>query len=153
LRNPWRFSWDRETGTLWLGDVGQSALEEVDLITKGGNYGWNVMEGSQCLSGGTCDRSGLILPVTDYATDPPNCSVTGGFVYRGQAIAALRGAYVYSDYCGGAIWGLRHDGSRVTEQATLAGGSFPVSSFAQGLDGELYVLQYGSSGGIYKLVP
>jgi glucose/arabinose dehydrogenase len=151
MRNPWRFSFDSQTGQLWAGDVGASALEEIDLVTKGGNYGWSIMEGTRCTSG-NCDRTGLTLPVTEYARSGGNCSVTGGFVYRGQSISALRGAYVYSDFCTGHIWGLRHDGSSVTEEATLIPGAFQVSSFAQGNDGEIYVLGYANAGGIYKLV-
>ena len=153
LRNPWRFSFDTATGNLWAGDVGQNAREEIDLITKGGNYGWNIMEGSQCLGGGNCDRSGLILPVIDYPTSGGNCAVTGGFVYHGSAIPALRGAYVYGDYCSGRIWALRWDGTRMTENAQLASTGFGVSSLAQGPDGEIYVLQYGDNGGVYRLAP
>jgi glucose/arabinose dehydrogenase len=152
FRNPWRFSFDSQTGQLWAGDVGASAMEEVDLVTKGENYGWNVMEGSRCLSGNSCDRTGLTLPAFEYARAGGNCSITGGFVYRGRAIGALRGAYVYSDYCSGQIWGFRHDGSQATDEATLIQGAFPISSFAQGNDGELYVLGYANSGGIYKIV-
>jgi glucose/arabinose dehydrogenase len=153
LRNPWRFSFDILTGDLWVGDVGQSGREEIDLITKGGNYGWNVMEGTGCLGGGGCKKEGLLLPVIDYENGGGNCSVTGGFVYRGNAVPELRGAYVYSDYCSGKIWVLRYDGSGVTEQAQLADANFNVSSFGQGSDGEVYVLEYASDGGIYRLAP
>jgi glucose/arabinose dehydrogenase len=151
LRNPWRFSFDRATGQMWAGDVGQNAREEVDLITKGGNYGWKIMEGTQCLSGSTCDRTGLTLPVIDYATAGGRCSVTGGFVYRGSAIASLRGAYVYGDYCSGEVWALRYDGTRVTEQALIADLGGQLSSFAQDSTGELYALQYAANGGVFKL--
>jgi glucose/arabinose dehydrogenase len=154
LRNPWRFSFDAATGDLWVGDVGQNTREEVDLVVKGGNYGWNVMEGSGCLDGGNnCDQDGLLLPVIDYANGGGNCAVTGGFVYRGAAIPALQGAYLYSDYCGGEIWALRYDGSQVTDQARIADSGFRVSSFAQGNDLEVYVLEIAQAGGIYKLVP
>jgi glucose/arabinose dehydrogenase len=154
LRNPWRFSFDSETGDLWAGDVGQNTLEEIDVITKGGNYGWVVMEGNQCTGGGdSCDRSGKIPPVVDYPTGGGNCAVTGGFVYQGSAIEALRGAYVYGDYCSGRIWALRWDGTRMTENAQLASTGFGVSSFAQGPDGEIYVLQYGDNGGVFRLAP
>ncbi len=92
LRNPWRFSFDTATGDLWVGDVGQDTREEVDVVTKGGNYGWSIMEGSQCLGGGSnCDRTGLTLPVYDYANAGQNCAITGGFVYRGKAIAGAAG--------------------------------------------------------------
>ena len=153
LRNPWRFSWDSETGALWLADVGQDAREEIDVIVKGGNYGWSIVEGSQCLSGTSCDRTGLILPVFDYANAGNDCSITGGFIYRGQAIAALRGAYVYADFCSGRVWALRYDGSRLTEQGLLLDSDLQISSFAQDAQGEIYVLAYGPQGGIYKLVP
>ncbi len=152
LRNPWRFSFDTATGDLWVGDVGQDTREEVDVVTKGGDYGWSIMEGSQCLGGGTsCDRTGLTPPVYDYANAGQNCAITGGFVYRGQAIAALQDTYVFSDYCSGVIWGFRRDGAK---QRQIADAPFMVSSFAQGNDGEVYVLQYNAKGGgIYKLVP
>ncbi|MGE0058162.1 MAG: sorbosone dehydrogenase family protein [Dehalococcoidia bacterium] len=154
LRNPWRFSFDTATGQMWAGDVGQNAREEVDLITKGGNYGWKIMEGSQCRGGGTnCDRAGLTLPVIDYATANGRCSVTGGYVYRGSAIPALRGAYVYGDYCSGEIWALRYDGSKVTEQGLIADLGTQLSSFAQDTNGEIYALGYGSNGQIFKLAP
>jgi len=153
LRNPWRFSFDAATGDLWAGDVGQNTREEVDLILRGGNYGWPIMEGLDCLDGGSgCDRAGLLLPVVDYANSGGECSVTGGYVYHGS-IAALQGAYVYADYCSGRIWALRHDGSAVSVQAQIAQVDFNVSSFAQGNDLEVYVLEHSGSGGIYKLLP
>jgi glucose/arabinose dehydrogenase len=152
LRNPWRFSFDPPTGALWLADVGQSAREEIDLITKGGNYGWNVMEGDQCLSGSSCNRTGLIPPVFDYATGQ-DCSITGGFVYRGRTTTALQGAYVYGDYCSGRVWALRYDGSRVTEQAEMVNSDVMISSFALDPAGEIYILQHAAQGGLYKLVP
>ncbi|HEX5369731.1 MAG TPA: PQQ-dependent sugar dehydrogenase, partial [Dehalococcoidia bacterium] len=152
LRNPWRFSFDKTTGDLWVGDVGQDTREEVDVVTKGGNYGWSIMEGSQCLGGGSsCDKTGLALPVYDYANAGQNCSITGGFVYRGRAIAALQGAYVFADYCSGVIGGFRREGG---SERQIADAPFSVSSFAQGNDGELYVLQYSpNGGGIYRLAP
>jgi glucose/arabinose dehydrogenase len=154
LRNPWRFSFDLANGDLWLGDVGQGSREEVDLITKGGNYGWSIMEGSQCLGGGTCSRDGLLPPVTDYSSTADDCSITGGFVYRGSKAGGLRGAYVYGDYCTGKIWALRAQGSVQSENRQIADADFNVSSFAQGRDGEIYVLQHSESGGgIYQLVP
>ncbi len=154
LRNPWRFSFDPTTGDLWAGDVGQSTREEIDLIVRGGNYGWNVMEGFGCVGGGSnCDKDGFLLPVADYENGGGNCSVTGGFIYRGSAIPGLQGAYVYSDYCSGKIWALRLDGSKVTQQKQIGRADFNVSSFAQGNDLELYVLDHSESGGIYKIVP
>jgi glucose/arabinose dehydrogenase len=155
LRNPWRFSFDPQTGDLWASDAGQNAREEIDLITKGSNYGWAIMEGSQCLGGGNdCNQNGLTLPVFDYGDEDGNCAVIGGFVYRGQAIAGLRGAYVYADYCSGKLWALRRQGNAASEQGQIAEAEFLISSFAQGNDGEIYGLEHAASGGgIYKLVP
>jgi glucose/arabinose dehydrogenase len=155
LRNPWRFSFDLQTGDMWAADVGQNSREEIDVITKGGNYGWAIMEGTQCLGGGNgCNQNGLIPPLFDYAAAGGNCAVTGGFVYRGQAIAGLRGAYVYADYCSGLLWALRRQGNTAGEQAQIAEADFLISSFAQGNDGEIYALEHASSGGsIHKLVP
>ncbi len=150
FRNPWRFSFDSATLALWAGDVGQNAREEVDLVTKGGNYGWVIMEGSQCLTGNSCDRTGLTLPVVDYATANGRCSVTGGYVYRGSAIPALVGAYVYGDYCSGEVWAVRFDGTRATQQGLIADLGGALSSFAVDQQGEVYALNYGS-GTIFKL--
>jgi glucose/arabinose dehydrogenase len=153
LRNPWRFSFDPATGRLWLADVGQNAWEEVDVIVRGGNYGWNRMEGAHCYAPQVtdCDRSGLVLPVAEYPRAGGDCSVTGGFVYRGEEIAALRGAYVYGDYCSGRVWALRYDGARVTEQGQLAAGNIRISSFAVDGRGNLYALAHGPGGGIFRL--
>ena len=146
LRNPWRFSFDRETGDLWTGDVGQNALEEVDVVRPGGNYGWSVMEGSLCFRSASCDANAFEAPVTEYGREM-GCSITGGYVYRGQRLSDLRGVYLYADYCSGRIWGLRYDGERVTEQAQLARASFQIPSFGEDEAGEVYVL--GFDGGIY----
>jgi glucose/arabinose dehydrogenase len=154
LRNPWRFSFDTATGDLWLGDVGQNTREEIDLIVRGGNYGWSIMEGFDCLDGeGSCNRYGLLPPVIDYDNGRGDCSVTGGFVYRGSAMPSLQGAYIYSDYCSGKIWSLRYDGSSVTEHEQIGLTGFNVSTFAQGSDGEIYVLEHAEAGGIYRVVP
>ncbi len=154
FRNPWRFSFDRDTGQLWVGDVGQNTREEIDLVQRGGNYGWNIMEGFDCRGGGSsCDKTGLLPPVFDYATGSGGtCAVTGGFVYRGSAIPDLRGAYVFSDYCSGEIYALRADKGILTEQETIAETDLNVSSLAQDNTGELYALDL-AHGGIYKLVP
>ena len=133
LRNPWRFSFDRLTGDLWAGDVGQNAYEEIDLIRPGLNYGWNIMEGAHCYrsSGQGCDQSGLELPVIEYAQSEGGCSVTGGYVYRGARVAALQGAYVYGDFCSGKVWALRYDGSRVTEHRELVDTTLPIAAFGE----------------------
>lgn len=150
LRNPWRFSFDRATGDLWAADVGQSAWEEVDLIRKGGNYGWNVMEGNHCYRPSIgCRTEGLESPLAEY-DHGEGCSVTGGYVYRGKAIPELQGAYVYSDFCSGRVWALRSDGGKVTEQAVVAETKLSVSSFGEDADGELYVLAFDGVG-VYRV--
>ncbi|MGZ4885701.1 MAG: PQQ-dependent sugar dehydrogenase, partial [Halobacteriota archaeon] len=104
LRNPWRFSFDPTTGLLWVGDVGQDRIEEVDIVKSGGNYGWNIMEGSSCYSPPSgCNQTGLSLPIWEY-NHSIGYSVTGGFVYRGAALPELVGSYVYGDYGSGRIW-------------------------------------------------
>jgi glucose/arabinose dehydrogenase len=150
LRNPWRFSFDTATGTLWLADVGQNAWEEVDVVSRGANYGWNTMEATHCYNAASCATAGLTLPVFEYGHDL-GCSVTGGFVDRGAA-PDLRGVYLFGDYCSGRIWGLRYEGGRVVASAQIATAGFSIGSFAQDRAGEVYVLQYGSAGGIYKVI-
>jgi glucose/arabinose dehydrogenase len=158
LRNPWRFSFDRANGDLYIGDVGQGQYEEIDVspAAKGGgkgvNYGWNIMEGAHCLNGAQCSPAGLALPAFEY-THSEGCSVTGGYVYRGQAIPALQGLYFFSDFCQGTIRSLRYAGGTanvVTEWPTLKPGG-NVSSFGEDASGELYVLDSG--GTVFKVVP
>ena len=151
LRNPWRFSFDRQTGDLWLADVGQQEWEEVDVIRKGRNYGWNTMEGAHCFSPSTgCDQTGMELPVAEYGHSK-GCSITGGYLFRGLGTPSLLGAYVYGDFCSGKIWGLRYDGASVTELRLLVDSVLNISSFGEDQAGNLYVL--GHSQGIYRLVP
>ena len=150
LRNPWRFSFDRETGELWTGDVGQNEWEEIDIIERGGNYGWNILEGNHCFRPrDNCDREGAIPPVWEYSLDGTPCSVIGGYVYRGDAIPWLRGAYVYGDFCSGKVYGLRYENGQVTEHKELADTGLRIMSFAEDSDGELYLLS--QSEGIYRL--
>ena len=149
LRNPWRFSFDTVTGALWLADVGQDANEEIDLITRGGNYGWNVMEARHCYNASTCDMTGLNLPIAEYPHSL-GCSVTGGFVHHGVA-PELRGVYFYGDYCSGRIWGIRFQGGQDVALAQVATAPFAIGSFAQDRAGEVYVLQYALPGAIYKI--
>ena len=150
LRNPWRFSFDRETGELWLGDVGQHLWEEIDIIEKGGNYGWNVMEGEHCFRPKTgCDTAGLEPPVFEYGSEE-GCSVIGGYVYRGNRLPFLWGAYVYADYCSGSIWALRQEDGSVTDQRLIASLDRQITSFGQDREGNIYVLTQNS--GIYELV-
>ncbi len=152
LRNPWRFSFDRQTGDLYIADVGQNTWEEVDFqpadSTGGQNYGWNVMEGLACYQAKTCDKDGKVLPVVVYGHDQ-GCSVTGGYVYRGQAIPDLAGAYLYSDYCSGVIWGLQRDGAGAWKSTELLQSGANVSSFGEDAQGELYVLDL--QGQVYRL--
>ena len=162
LRNPWRYSFDPATGVLWCGDVGQNQWEEVDNIARGGNYGWNVMEGFHCRPPTTgCDQAGLALPVFEYSHDgsnglPGGCSITGGFVYRGSAIPSLVGTYVFADYCtgSGSLFALAPGAATGTVLQT--GGPFePVTSFGVDEQGELYVLTdstFGGAGRVLKLV-
>ena len=155
LRNPWRFSFDRQTGHLWAGDVGQNAREEVDLIEKGGNYGWNIMEGTACFRPRTgCSREGLTLPVVDYPRASGHCSVIGGYVYRGRSVPALFGQYLYADFCSGAVWALDAEAAARGDDphvVTLREEGPPISSFAEDLDGELYLLSF--DGRIYRMAP
>jgi glucose/arabinose dehydrogenase len=145
LRNPWRFSVDRETGQLYVGDVGQNAVEEIDLVVRGGNYGWRHFEGSQPYRpAGGIDRDTLDFPIAEYAHDDGRCSVTGGYVYRGQAVPALAGIYLYGDYCTGEIFGLADDG-----QQMLLSTGMRISSFGEDEAGEVYVVDHG--GAIHRI--
>ena len=146
LRNPWRFSFDGKTGDLWVGDVGQNAREEVNIVSPGVNYGWNVMEGTSCFRSPSCRGDNLQAPVAEYGHSL-GCSITGGYVYRGQRVRELEGVYLYADFCSGRIWGLRHDGAAVTAQGELAKAPFEISSFGEDAEGEVYVV--GFDGGIY----
>ena len=149
LRNPWRFAFDRQTGEMWAGDVGQNRYEEIDIIKPGRNYGWNVMEGRHCFGAGNCDQTGLEQPVMEYGRED-GCSVTGGYVYRGARLPSMFGAYVYGDFCSGKIWALRHDGDNITEQLQIVDSSLSISAFGEDQGGELYVLSFDRK--IYRLV-
>lgn len=142
LRNPWRFSFDRETGDLYIGDVGQDAWEEIDrqlADSPGGeNYGWNIMEATDCLRAEECDRSGLMLPIAEYPQGAGDCTVIGGHVYRGTDVPALAGTYLFGDFCSGRIWGLASEGG--SEPRLLAETGLSLSSFGEDEEGELYVL-------------
>ncbi|MCY4437936.1 MAG: PQQ-dependent sugar dehydrogenase [Chloroflexi bacterium] len=146
LRNPWRMAFDPATGVLWAGDVGRSDFEEINHIEAGGNYGWNRLEGSHCNSPATgCDPAGTILPVAEYGHHL-GCSVSGGVVYRGEAIQALVGHYLFSDFCRGQLWALPPNGGAVVEIADI---QRPVSSFGTDADGEVYVLTFW--GTVFRL--
>jgi glucose/arabinose dehydrogenase len=155
LRNPWRFSFDRATGELWIADVGQDTREEINRVTleqlKGANFGWNLMEGTLEFVGSEPDDH--VPPVYEYDTrGPEGCSVTGGYVYRGEAIPELTGAYLYADVCNGTIRGLLVDADgAVVEQAELGIDGGSVVSFAEDADGELYV--FDLDGRILRIDP
>ncbi|HEY5614792.1 MAG TPA: PQQ-dependent sugar dehydrogenase [Bacteroidota bacterium] len=153
LRNPWKFSFDSMTGTLWLGDVGQGAREEIDTVVNGGNYGWSLMEGFLCtpeVNPGCLDTAGLLRPVWDY-TRSSGESITGGYVYRGSATPSLYGKYVYGDFISGRIWALTYDGvSPTSNQLLVQHSSNSISSFAEDQQQELLVVSH-ANGRIYRL--
>jgi glucose/sorbosone dehydrogenase len=154
LRNPWRFSFAGGAGDLFIADVGQDMYEEIDFqpaaSTGGQNYGWNIMEGLHCYNTATCNSTGLTLPVSEYDHSQGDCSVTGGFVYRGTQFRVLQGIYVYGDYCSGRIWGLRPTPG-AWQSAVLYGAGFQISSFGEDEAGEIYVADY-TDGAITHLI-
>jgi glucose/arabinose dehydrogenase len=149
LRNPWRFSFDPAANRAFVGDVGQNAWEEIDIMERGRNYGWRIMEGAHCYSPPSgCPTAGLKLPVAEYShTD--GCAVTGGYVYRGTRIPSLVGKYVYGDYCSGRIWTLSGGGPWTA--SLLLATSLRISSFGTDDAGELYVVDH--DGNLFKLIP
>jgi glucose/arabinose dehydrogenase len=154
LRNPWRFSFDRETGDLWIGDVGQSNWEEIDRTPRASpgleNYGWDVYEGTHGFEDKEPNPAGhLVMPLYEYSHDD-GCSVTGGFVYRGQAIAAARGRYFFGDYCSGSVWSLAARGNSV-DNVVLEGKVPALSSFGEDTEGEIYAASL--NGEVFELVP
>ena len=160
LRNPWRFSFDRATGDLWIGDVGQDAYEEIDRVAaeqkgypNGGlNFGWPIMEGLHCFeSESGCNRQGLEIPVAEHDHNGGNCSITGGYLYRGAAIPALDGVYFYGDYCSGSIWALVGASDRIEPPVSVFSTSLYISSFGEDENAELYVADLGR-GNVYQLV-
>ncbi len=157
LRNPWRISFDRQTGDMFIGDVGQDQWEEVDFQPAGApggtNYGWNKLEGTHCYPpGATCDPAGFTPPVAEYSHTGNGCSITGGYVYRGAAQPALTGAYFFGDYCTGKLWALSRDarGGWVTTPLITANG-VAVSTFGEDEAGEVYVADL-NAGGLYAIV-
>lgn len=152
IRNPWKFSFDFETDRLFCGDVGQNLWEEIDVIEKGKNYGWNKMEGFYCY--GTCDTTGkgFTRPIFNYSHSI-GASITGGYVYRGSLLPGLYGKYIYADYSFGTVWALTYDGINPVINTQLQDTNFAISSFGVDENNELYVLKYSSSTGrIYKFV-
>jgi glucose/arabinose dehydrogenase len=153
IRNVWRIAFDRETGDLWAGDVGQNTWEEVDVIVKGGNYGWNLREGMHRyqdeLAEGSGPRADLIEPIWEYHHDVGK-SITGGNVYRGRSLPELRGAYVYADWVSGQIWGLWYDraSKRVVANRSIVAKGTPVMTFGEDDAGELFFCT--QEGGLWK---
>ena len=157
LRNPWRFTWDRQTSDLWIADVGQNRVEEIDFLPAGSppgaNFGWSFLEGSLEVKGENPD--GGILPIFEYGHDE-GCSVTGGYVYRGSRVPSLGGVYVYGDACSGTVWGLVEQDGAAADQRELevgagGGSGFSISSFGEDAAGELYLLDLGT--GVYRFEP
>jgi glucose/arabinose dehydrogenase len=142
LRNPWRFSFDRATGRLFVGDVGQNVIEEVDIIEPGGNYGWRVFEGTRCtnVDAQLCNPSNFVQPITEYSHSGGRCSITGGYVYRGPLRSLPSGSYVFGDFCSGEIF-LFNGG----QQSLLMDTNLNISSFGEDEDGELYVVGLGGT--------
>ena len=156
LRNPWRFSFDRVTNDLFIADVGQNTYEEVDFqpaSSMGGeNYGWNKMEATHCFPpGAPCSAAGFVLPVAEYAHGGGDCSITGGYIYRGTAQPALNGAYFFADYCTGHFWSLVRSADGTWQMTDQLKAGFAISSFAQDEAGEIYVLNIGD-GEMYHVV-
>jgi glucose/arabinose dehydrogenase len=159
LRNPWRFSFDRASGSLWIGDVGQNRYEEVDKAVRsstgsgrGWNWGWRVMEGFHCYNPSSgCSRTGKRLPMVEYAHASGRCSVTGGYVYRGSAIPGLYRNYLYADYCTGEIFVIDAAATSPATGRLLLDTSLQISSFGQDAAGELYVCDL-AGGAVYKIV-
>lgn len=148
LRNPWRFSFDPVTKNLWTGDVGQNAYEEIDIIVKGGNYGWNTMEGKHCFEPSRgCKTSGLLLPIWEYDRSE-GVSVTGGFVYRGAKVPSLKGKYIFADYGSGNIWALDPSNTNNPVVTKLAASNLHVASFGVDQNNELYMCSF--DGKIYR---
>jgi len=154
LRNPWRFSFDRDTGDLWIADVGQDLYEEVDLqpaASAGGqNYGWRLMEGFHCYNPATnCPTTGLTMPILEY-NHTLGCSITGGYRYRGARFPRLRGIYFYGDYCSGRIWGATESGGAWSSRVMLTT-STAISTFGEDANGELYLADI-KGGVLYQVV-
>lgn len=152
VRNPWRFSFDRFTGDLFMGDVGQNQWEEINYSPAGNsgqNYGWKIMEANHCYETADCDQENLVLPIFEY-DHSQGCSVTGGYVYRGVQSPALRGNYLFADYCLGTIWRLAPEAGGRWDPALLLDTDLVISSFGEDVNGELYVTDH-ARGGIYRL--
>ncbi len=161
MRNPWRFSFDRETGLLYAADVGEDLWEEIDIIQKGGNYGWSVREGRHDFKPAN-PMPKTIDPIFEYNHHGTSASITGGYVYHGQKIPELRGWYIFGDYSQGMIWAIKYENGKVVSSGVLVdlrdpsrnGGpkSIQPSSFGEDADGELYMVD-NTLGWCYRIVP
>jgi glucose/arabinose dehydrogenase len=149
LRNPWRFGFDTVTSKLWVGDVGQADWEEIDVITVGGNYGWNVREGAHCFNPGSGCADTFIEPIAEYDRGLGG-SITGGLVYRGTAIFELAGWYLFGDFASGRLFGIREDSAAGVEPEVLRETGLQIVSFGQDVDGEIYILNF--VGTIHQIV-
>ena len=138
LRNPWRMSFDALTGQLWVADVGQDAVEEIDVVVAGGNYGWNRLEGERCFASERCSSAGTVLPVATYLHVNGNCSVSGGVVYRGASLPAITDAYLFADYCSGRLWAM--DADRLDAPRVILETRRQVTSFGVDGQGDVYLL-------------
>jgi len=149
LRNPWRFSFDRQTGDLWIADVGQDLFEEINYVpaaqvkTGGLNLGWPIMEGMHCRGAQTCADGGLQLPLYEYGHEGNGCSITGGYVYRGAAYPAMGGVYLYADFCSGNLWALWRGNDGALHNEKVLPNAAAISSFGEDEAGELYVTDFG----------
>ncbi len=150
MRNPWKYSQDPVTGLIYVADVGQNLWEEIDILQNGKNYGWRIMEGLACYNPPTnCDTTGLTMPIKVYGHSAGDCSITGGYVYRGNRRTELTGAYIYGDYCTGRIWMLRYNNGVVTSDSLLITAPSSISSFGIDQLNEFYIVGY-STGKIYR---
>lgn len=148
LRNPWRFSFDSESGRIWTADVGQDAIEEIDIIEKGNNYGWSIMEGENCFKPANgCDTTGLTMPLFQY-THTDGQSVTGGYVYRGEKVASLKGKYIFADFLSGRIWALTYSEGQPATVEQLPKTELSISSFGVDARNELYFTAF--DGKVYR---
>lgn len=152
FRNPWKMSFDRKTGDLWVGDVGWESWELVDRVVKGGNYGWSIVEGDQPVFPDDKVGPTPILPPTVQHPHSEARSITGGYVYHGERLPELRGAYIYGDWSTGKIWALRHDGKQVESLRELTDSTLQIVDFAETSAGELFILDYETTGQIYRLI-
>ncbi len=159
LRNPWRFSFDRKTNAMFIGDVGQWNIEEIDLLpgnSRGGeNFGWRLMEGSECFNlSSSCNNGALKLPILEYSHADANCSVVGGYRYRGKEFPFMDGIYFFGDFCSGRIWGAGNEQGS-WEMRQLLDTSLSISTFGEDEKGEIYVAHLNSgqndNGSIYRL--